>query len=507
MGGTQTLERLTSSVEQQTSKSVLYLARVVSGILLAALSVLLLTLALPRYAVWPLVLVALVPMLVAQHRLLPQLLAGIAPAITFSWFLFDQTSRQIARLPGSIVAWIVIIGALLLPLGWLDRRLHTATNYRWFVVAAPLVVVGSGALFPNSPLHPTDTYLAYAFYAHPNVVQPVSVFSTNALNLLIWCSNFAIASWLIGHVGRRTSLSWCLGIGVVWIAWCVFGFALMGSSTPTVRVAAVQTTSDYVVPGTNESSSGLQPMAEMTTKAASEGAKLVVWHEGQLYARPGDEKSVLVPVQNIARSDHVYLVVGLVQPGLDQAVTIDPAGQILGFYGKQHPVTFLGEKSHPTPVYVYKTTFGPLATIICYDLNYLDTAREAAVRGARILAVPSQELIHPPGKGDPLQYTLAVFRAVENHVSIVKADGGYDSAIVDPYGRIVSDVVSTSRRDALVVAAVPIGSGKAPDQTIEPWFTAFAGLLGVFLYCAMLAQMLRHRRSLRFVSEEMSPRH
>src|SRR5579875_853442 len=47
-------------------------ARVALGLALAGLSALLATWAFPPYGVWPLIFIAWVPMLVAQHRVLPR---------------------------------------------------------------------------------------------------------------------------------------------------------------------------------------------------------------------------------------------------------------------------------------------------------------------------------------------------------------------------------------------------------------------------------------------------
>jgi apolipoprotein N-acyltransferase len=45
-------------------------------------------------------------------------------------------------------------------------------------------------------------------------------------------------------------------------------------------------------------------------------------------------------------------------------------------------------------------------------------------------------------------------------VATVKADQRYDSAVIDPHGRIVDEVVDAGGRSALVVADVPLGSGR-----------------------------------------------
>ena len=125
----------------------------------------------------------------------------------------------------------------------------------------------------------------------------------------------------------------------------------------------------------------------------------------------------------------------------NEATVIAPDGRFLGVYGKQHPaIVFADDQTSLTrgPVPIYRTALGHLGTIICFDLDYTDTARTAARHGARLLAVPSWD---PPGDATK-HYDLLVFRAIEDRLTMVKADAAYDSAVIDPYGRILAKSVT-----------------------------------------------------------------
>ena len=103
---------------------------------------------------------------------------------------------------------------------------------------------------------------------------------------------------------------------------------------------------------------------------------------------------------------------------------------------------------------VYKTPLGTLATIICYDLNYTDVTRRMAQQGAQIIAAPSSDW---PGIAEKQNVHL-VFRAIETRTSIVNAEKAFDSAIVDPYGRILEQTISLEPAQAVLVQDVPLGS-------------------------------------------------
>jgi len=153
--------------------------------------------------------------------------------------------------------------------------------------------------------------------------------------------------------------------------------------------------------------------------------------------------------------------------GLRNEVTVlTPKGEFLGVYGKDHPVAFSGETSLTRGTYpTYDTPLGRLGTIICYDLDFTDTARKVAHNGAQIIAVPSFDWPEIAAK----HYSHVVFRAVENRVTMVKADVAFDSAIVDPYGRILARAVTLEGEQAVLVADVPLGTANAPAIRLGDW--------------------------------------
>lgn len=57
---------------------------------------------------------------------------------------------------------------------------------------------------------------------------------------------------------------------------------------------------------------------------------------------------------------------------------------------------------------------------------------------------------------------MPVYRAIENHAALIKADTQYDSVIVDPYGCILSLASSAQGKEDLVMAEVAIGTADNP---------------------------------------------
>ena len=94
-----------------------------------------------------------------------------------------------------------------------------------------------------------------------------------------------------------------------------------------------------------------------------------------------------------------------------------------------------------------------------------ETARKIVHQGAQLVAVPSYDWRAIAHK----HYSHVVFRAVENRVSMVKADIGWDSAIVDPHGRILERVVTLNPEPAILVADVPLGTANTLALRLGDW--------------------------------------
>jgi apolipoprotein N-acyltransferase len=152
----------------------------------------------------------------------------------------------------------------------------------------------------------------------------------------------------------------------------------------------------------------------------------------------------------------------------------------------------MGESSLTRGTYpTYDTPLGTVGAMICYDLNFTDTARNMAGNGAQIIAVGSNDW----SSLGRTQYTNLVMRAVENRVALVKADSMYDSAVIDPTGRIVSLAVSRAPLDTVLLATIPLGTADAPLIFLGDWlgWLCIAGIAAFFAFD--IASGRRARRS------------
>jgi apolipoprotein N-acyltransferase len=459
--------------------------RIGAGLVLALLTVPLLLAAFPPLGWWPLVWVAFVPMLVAQHRVLSSRHAGLGVAAGLGGAYLAGTAMLLHDVAPAPYFWLIILGLLvvLIPVGRLMRNRAEANGYRRFVLAVPVVITAVELLRSFTPMS-TWGYSAYALYSEPWLIQPVSVFGTLGLVLLIFVVNWAVALAALAVIDRASSrfrgevpVTWLrarwqvAGAGLALMTWIALSLVLLHPAPATVRVAAVQPglvsyRKFFSGPGVGTPVASGRPDENLTRAAAAQGAQLVVWPEGDRYVDPRQAGGSL---GQMASSNHIYLVVGSTwgrTGDRNEASVFSPDGTYLGSYNKHHPVVWLGEHADASGDYpVYQTPFGALSTIICYDLDFLDSARQAAQGGARIVAVPSSDW----GSIASQHYGNLVFRAVENRLTMVKADHAYDSAIIDPYGRVVTRAVTPGGESRLLVADVPVGSGDSLAVKFGNW--------------------------------------
>jgi predicted amidohydrolase len=229
-----------------------------------------------------------------------------------------------------------------------------------------------------------------------------------------------------------------------------------------LRAAAVQLNS------IGEKDRNLEAAERLVRAAAADGAELVALPEKWNLLAAGDELldgaepldgPSLTAARDWARELGIHLLAGSIsergaEKAFNTSVLIDPEGEDLAVYRKIHmfDVDVGGvsyrESDHEEPGSEIVTA--PLGELIagltvCYDLRFPELYRILAVRGARLVAVPSA---FTAATGRDHWEVLLRARAIENQVFVLapnqtgEAPPHFDSyghsAIVDPWGRVLA---------------------------------------------------------------------
>lgn len=136
----------------------------------------------------------------------------------------------------------------------------------------------------------------------------------------------------------------------------------------------------------------------------------------------------------VARKRGSYIVAGIYeregQAVYNTAVLIDRTGALAGKYRKVYlPREEVERGLTPGNEYpVFRTDFGSVGMMICYDVFYPDPAHALAAQGAEVILMPIWG-------GDQ---TLGKARAIENRIFLATSGYDYPTYVMDPDGEVLS---------------------------------------------------------------------
>jgi predicted amidohydrolase len=125
----------------------------------------------------------------------------------------------------------------------------------------------------------------------------------------------------------------------------------------------------------------------------------------------------------------------------------DRTGKVVGKYR-------ISQYGDSVALPVFKTDFGTIGALVCYDLHFPEAARVEAIEGADIIFWPTMY-------GEPRESMTEVLlraRAIENKLYMVSSNYAQGSgphigfsAIVSPYGEILAN---TGRKEGVATATI-----------------------------------------------------
>ncbi len=182
------------------------IGRFLLGVLLSALSGVLLLLSFPPYGIWPLMWIGFVPFIFAQYRLMPFKWSSLAVALANLFWLGPFLARLFGTEVGFFFTflgvWIAILNLLISK----ERNFNQITRYRWLVVSGVCSFVGFEMVRATFiPLVGTSAFVGYTQSTQPWLIQPVSIFSVYGLDLVILLVNYSLALGLMALYDRKRS--------------------------------------------------------------------------------------------------------------------------------------------------------------------------------------------------------------------------------------------------------------------------------------------------------------
>ena len=251
--------------------------------------------------------------------------------------------------------------------------------------------------------------------------------------------------------------------------------------SPQMQVAVAQ-----IDPQLGEKERNLATCFARMEEAAAAGAQLLVLPECAIPGYMFDSGEEAMPyaeeipgpatetLEREAARLGLYVVCGLLERDGDAlrnaAVLVGPEG-LIGTYRKTH-LPFLGVDRFVVPgdtMPVYETPLGRIGIEICYDLRFPEVTRTLALKGADIVAHPTNF----PMAAKVQTEVITLARAAENRIYLLTANRvgkerwgefcGW-SQIVDPYGRRLAE--AGEAEEALLLADVELEKARDKDYVI-----------------------------------------
>ena len=478
------------------------------GILLSALSGLLLLVSFPPYGIWPLAWVALVPAIFAQYRLLPLKWSRLAGGLYILFWLGPYLARLFGTQFGPFFTYLGVLIAVFSFFFSSDRKFNEVTQFRWFVPMGMFSWVGIEMVRATFiPLIATSAFIGYTQSTQAWIFQPVAIFSVYGFDFVMVLVNHVLAQTLLAwydkrmqpaevHVDSRMAKRWLAGAGVVLAAWIGLSLIMLNNTPkeePIVRVAALR--SGFPLPAfqdeVNDDQVRFDTFAQQAREAAVQDAQALFTSEMMFNFDP--QQKYTEEFKTIAHDTNTYLFLGYTvideEKGIfrNEIVMLSPSGEFSAVYAKNHNTP--GEPLSPTAgVYpVYDTPFGKMASSICHDNNYTDVDRKLAANGAQLIGAGFREF---GGGGGEQSWQNVTFRAVENHTAIVMTGAAYVSAIIDGHGRQIMLDNTYEGGPLVMVADVPMGSGATPYTSLGDvlGWVSLAGLVFFTVFSSVVVK-------------------
>jgi apolipoprotein N-acyltransferase len=206
----------------------------------------------------------------------------------------------------------------------------------------------------------------------------------------------------------------------------------------------------------------IETYKRLSLSVSSASPDLVVWPETAVPFIFGSDDNHTQDLITFQKQLGTYLLFGsVVAKGGNQmtnsAVLLSPEGSIVSVYDKIHLVPYgeyvpfrkffpfiekitagIGDFLAGEKPIVMETPFAKIGNLICYEIIFPGLVRTFVDRGANVLVTITNDAWFGRTAAPYQHFSMAVFRAVENRVPVVRAANTGISGFIDSRGRILN---------------------------------------------------------------------
>jgi apolipoprotein N-acyltransferase len=476
-------------------------------IMLAFVSGLLLIPAFPPLNVYPVAFIALMPLLVSLKGKRPKAAFYLGTVSGFIYFLgtvyWVSHSMHVygyVPVPATLGAVTLLclylalyVGVFSLLFAYLKERSHMPAS-----IMAPLLWVSLEFLRTYALTGFPWSVLGYTQYSFLTLIQIADMTGIYGISFLLVAVNgmlFDMIAYKTEHVEHPCAARRSFAGSIVFTAIIItltlwYGIVQpgRGENGRQIKASVIQGN----IPQDQKWDSAfqhdvIQRYEELTKTANAENPDLIVWPESALPFVFGYDKDLTEDIVDFQKQLGSYLLFGsVVRRGGNQegsrltnsALLLSPEGNVLSIYDKMHLVPFgeyvplkkflpfidklvvaVGDFVPGKEYVVMDTPFAKIGNLICYEIIFPGLARELVDRGANVLVTITNDAWFGRTSAPYQHFSMAVFRAVENRVPVVRSANTGISGFIDPGGRIVNE--SNIFIETAMTESVPLGKDKS----------------------------------------------
>ena len=420
------------------------------------------TLAFPPFEFYFLAWVCLIPLILSiRRRSLKEafVLGVIFGVLFFPSFLYWILNYSCWAFIGSVLVGVFSTATGFF--GWSLLEKVAFKQIRLFVPALLWVVIEWGV---QQELIALPLSFGITQAPLPIVTQVASVAGTYGISFLLVLSNSILASIIdlilidknyvnLKYIdqGRKIVIFWPLGFALLMMVGLVVGIGQpqkFESTDVEERTVAIlqgnvqKSVLDTV--GTDFVSNAINTQAYfgLMKEAADSRPNIVVWPETAVRRYVFNDHELFQQIKDeAARGNSVEIVGTPHREGAreyNSAFVVDSDGKIVGRYDKRALAPSEEFFVPGKDAKVFPTKHGKIGILICYESTLPYYSRELVNNGADYLFFLANDAGFGQSLEPYLHLNMAILRAVENHVFVVRAANTGISAVIDPNGRIVS---------------------------------------------------------------------
>ena len=373
-------------------------------------------------------------------------------------------------IPGRVRIIVIVVGSLSAILPYLADRL-IAPRIEGFISTLVFPVACTAWEFFTLSINPMGTFgaVAYSQFGFLPLMQLVSVTGLSGLTFLItwfgstsnwiWERSFSWPAIRSGVAIYTATLAAVLLYGGMRLAFHqsapgtirVASFSLRGEGSGLPSLAAKDRASFREKTGSIHA----RYCAE-TRRQADSGAQMVLWPEAAGICAGEDEAELIASGQKLAREKNIYLAMSLFTLKLDQPpenklIVVDPKGKVVLEHYKYGGNQFEGSVLGDGVLQTFETPSATISGVICWDMDFPRIVGQSGRNGTDILLAPANDW-------EAVSTThayMAVFRSIENGVSMVRHAKNGLSITTDPYGRTLAKMDHFTASERMMIAQVP----------------------------------------------------